>query len=137
MNGTKNSGKVTNASSYLSPNAGKEPEVGGIAGYSNANYTGCENTGDIENGVGFTGGLIGGSGDDTNGFNWTNDLVNCSISGAATAGAVLGRFRNADKGNVLNLGGDGAPFTIKGGAASLPVCGNPNGSTVNEVNVVK
>ena len=138
MSNTKNSGKVSNASSYLSPNAGKEPEVGGIAGYSNANYTGCQNTGDIDNAAaGFSGGFIGGNGDDANGFNWTNDLVNCSISGASTAGAVLGRFRNADKGNNLNLGGEGTPFTIQGAAASLPLCGDPNGSNIIEVNVVK
>ncbi len=61
--------------------------------------------------------------------------MNCDVTGAATTKAsALGRFRSEGT-TVINLGADGAPFAIKGGAASLPVCGLANGNSVNEVNV--
>ena len=40
-----------------------------------------------------------------------------------------------EKGLRFKVTADGAPFAIKGGAASLPVCGLANGNSVNEVNV--
>ncbi len=137
MKNTKNSGKVVNASSYTSDTAGKESEIGGLIGYANANITDCENTGDVSSAAAgsFVGGFVGGFGADPR--TWAGCTVNCNVEGASTSkAAVLGRFRNAGT-NILTLGADGAPFTIKGGAAALPVCALDNGNSITEVNVVK
>ena len=136
MKDTKNTGKVTNASTYTSSTAGKESEVGGIAGYANATFTNVENSAEVASAAegSFASGFVGGFGAATDPFTWTG-TVNCDVTGAATTKAsALGRFRNEGT-TVINLGADGAPFAIKGGAASLPACGLANGNSVNEVNV--
>lgn len=137
MKNTKNSGKVVNASTYTSDTAGKESEIGGLVGYANAEFIGCENTGDVSSAASgsFVSGFVGGFGaaDKT----WAGCTVNCAVEGAATAKAsVLGRFRNAGT-NIVTLGAEGAPFTIKGGATANPICALDNGNTVSETNVVK
>lgn len=136
MKDTKNTGKVTNASTYTSSTAGKESEVGGIAGYANATFTNVENSAEVASAAegSFASGFVGGFGAATDPITWTG-TVNCDVTGAATTKAsALGRFRSEGT-TVINLGADGAPFAIKGGAASLPVCGLANGNSVNEVNV--
>lgn len=136
MKDTKNTGKVVNASTYTSSTAGKESEVAGIAGYANATFTNVENTAEVSSAAegSFVSGFVGGFGAASDPFTWTG-TVNCDVTGAATTKAsAVGRFRNEGT-TVINLGAEGAPFAIKGGAASLPVCGQANGNTVNEVNV--
>ena len=136
MANTKNSGKVVNAVDFTSSTAGKESEVGGIAGYANATFTNVENSAEVASAAegSFASGFVGGFGAATDPITWTG-TVNCDVTGAATTKAsALGRFRSEGT-TVINLGADGAPFAIKGGAASLPVCGLANGNSVNEVNV--
>lgn len=145
LSNLKNSGAVNNQTSYCSTIVGKEPEVGGIAGYSFGNYTNVESTGNITNAAagGATGGIVGGyNSDKGNVSNWNACKVDCTISGAATAGAFLGRFRynstSDDKYNfaTINAGVDGG-MEVAGGAASLPLVGNINGAHVfNCVNLV-
>lgn len=145
LSNLKNSGAVTNQTSYCSTIVGKEPEVGGIAGYSYGNYTNVESTGNITNAAagGATGGIVGGYNSDKDAVtNWNACKVDCTISGAATAGAFLGRFRynsaSDDKYNfaTINAGVDGG-MEVAGGAASLPLVGNINGAHVfNCVNLV-
>ena len=145
LSNLKNSGAVNNQTSYCSTIVGKEPEVGGIAGYSYGNYTNVESTGNITNAAagGATGGIVGGyNSDKGNVSNWNACKVDCTISGAATAGAFLGRFRynsaSDDKYNfaTINAGVDGG-MEVAGGAASLPLVGNINGAHVfNCVNLV-
>ncbi|MBQ2223112.1 MAG: hypothetical protein II421_06895, partial [Bacteroidales bacterium] len=136
MTNTQNTGLVVNASDFTSPTAGKESEVAGIAGYANATFTNVENSAEVASAAegSFVSGFVGGFGAASDPITWTG-TVNCAVSGAATTKAsVLGRFRSEGT-TVINLGADGAPFAIKGGAASLPVCGLANGNSVNEVNV--
>ena len=145
LSNLKNSGAVNNQTSYCSTIVGKEPEVGGIAGYSFGNYTNVESTGNITNAAagGATGGIVGGyNSDKGNVSNWNACKVDCTISSAATAGAFLGRFRynsaSDDKYNfaTINAGVDGG-MEVAGGAASLPLVGNINGAHVfNCVNLV-
>ena len=145
LSNLKNSGAVNNQTSYCSTIVGKEPEVGGIAGYSYGNYTNVESTGNITNAAagGATGGIVGGyNSDKGNVSNWNACKVDCTISSAATAGAFLGRFRynsaSDDKYNfaTINAGVDGG-MEVAGGAASLPLVGNINGAHVfNCVNLV-
>lgn len=145
LSNLKNSGAVNNQTSYCSTIVGKEPEVGGIAGYSFGNYTNVESTGNITNAAagGATGGIVGGyNSDKGNVSNWNACKVDCKISSAATAGAFLGRFRynsaSDDKYNfaTINAGVDGG-MEVAGGAASLPLVGNINGAHVfNCVNLV-
>ena len=145
LSNLKNSGAVNNQTSYCSTIVGKEPEVGGIAGYSYGNYTNVESTGNITNAAagGATGGIVGGYNSEKDAVtNWNACKVDCTISGAATAGAFLGRFRynsaSDDKYNfaTINAGVDGG-MEVAGGAASLPLVGNINGAHVfNCVNLV-
>lgn len=143
MTNGKNSGQVVNASSWCSTVDGKQPEVGGVAGYANATFTNCENTGSLTNGPedGAIGGLVGSHGEYTKAvYEWAGCKVNCSISGNAVAGSVLGKFRyaptNAEAPTVINLGSASGAFTIDGAIASKPLVGNIKGHTVVPVNVV-
>lgn len=142
MTGGKNSGQVSNSSTYCSTVSGKQPEVGGIAGYANAVFTNCENTGPIGNvpDGGFSGGLVGSHGEDTSAIHeWVGGKVNCEIFGGATAGSVLGRFRfvptDASKPTQIDLGSAEAPFYVDGPAASLPLVGTLNNHILNPVAV--
>lgn len=98
MTGVTNSGKVSNASSYLSTTATKESEVGGLVGYFNATIYNCTNTGAVVNNSegSYTSGLFAS----TTETNLTPDgnTVKCPITAASSelAAALLGRHRNAD-----------------------------------------
>ena len=139
INGTvtdcKNSGKVIANKGDVS---GKPAEIGGMIGYLNGTLTGCENTGDVVNAVagaacsGFVGAI------DSISPTWAGNTVNCSVTGEASLGAVLGRFRTDNHSDVLTLGAEGAPFTLKGGVASMPLCAFAlTGNSIAEVNVVR
>ena len=147
FNGTMTNGcntaAVVNSSSWCSSVDGKQPEVGGIAGYANAVFTDCQNTGTVTNtpAGGFTGGFVGSHGEDKDNVHaWVGNTVNCSVAGSATAGAILGRFRyeptDALAPTVIELGSALKPFTVAGAVAALPLVGNVNGHTVTSVNVV-
>ncbi|MBQ7623463.1 MAG: fibronectin type III domain-containing protein [Bacteroidales bacterium] len=136
MLNTTNSGDVVNASSYTSSTAGKETEVGGLAGYANATFTGCNQTGKVSSVASgsFVGGIAGGLG--AADLTWAGCTVDCAIEGDATKACVLGRWRSAGT-NILTLGEEGSPFTIKGASASLPLVGLDNGNSVSEANVIR
>ncbi|MBR3074576.1 MAG: fibronectin type III domain-containing protein [Bacteroidales bacterium] len=147
LNGTlangKNSGAVVNESSWCSTVKGKQPEVGGVVGYANAVFSGCSNTGDVTNAPagGFTGGFVGSHGEDKEAAHvWDDCTVNCAVSGPATAGSVLGRFRYAPTDPAvptqIDLGSSAGAFSISGAVTSLPLVGVINGHTVNTVNVL-
>ena len=147
FNGTLTNGSniaaVVNSSTWCSTVSGKEPEVGGVAGYANAVFTDCQNTGTVTNtpAGGYTGGFVGSHGEDAENVHaWVGNTVNCSIAGSATAAAVLGRFRYAPTDaltpTVIELGSGVKPFTVAGAVAALPLVGNVNGHTVTSVNVV-
>ncbi|MBQ9462112.1 MAG: fibronectin type III domain-containing protein [Bacteroidales bacterium] len=123
----KNSGKVVNNTAYVSPyddgNGGdKLAEIGGLAGYANAVFTGCSNTGDVSSNApkGFVSGFVGGFGDAD--AVWTDGSVKCKVTADATKASVLGRFRKAS-GKTITLSG----FSIEGDAASLPIIGTTAG----------
>ena len=138
MTNGKNSGKVSYPNSYISPTDGKQAEVGGLIGYANAYLTGCTNTGDVNCAPegGYAGGLIGSHGANANVpvVEHKGCTINCKVEGAATKGSVLGKFRYAPKSDFVltsvAFGTDAAPFTISGGAASLPVVGDAKGHNV-------
>ncbi len=135
MKTTSNSGKVENVINYTSATAGKESEIGGLIGYVNAVITDCENTGNVVNAAegGFAGGICGGAGD--NARTWSGCTVSGTVSGVATKGSVLGRFRNSGT-TVITLGTAAKPVTISGTASLLPLCGNLNGNSITDANVV-
>ena len=135
MKTTSNSGKVENVINYTSATAGKESEIGGLIGYVNAVITDCENTGNVVNAAegGFAGGICGGAG--AKARTWSGCTVSGTVSGAATKGSVLGRFRNSGT-IVITLGTAAKPVTISGTASLLPLCGNLNGNSIIDANVV-
>ena len=138
ISNSKNSGKVAYKNSYISPTDGKAAEVGGLVGYANAYFDNCENTGDVTCAPagGFAGGLIGSHGSNVNEpvIEHKGCKVNCKVDGDAVKGSVLGKFRYAPKSDfaqtAVAFGTEDSPFTISGGAAELPVVGQPFGHIV-------
>ncbi len=147
LDGLKNSGEVIYPKTYCSDVDGKQPEVGGIAGYA---YTeganNFENTGKLTNAAegGSIGGLFGSHNPDAGrSFEWSNCTVNCTIEGAATAGSLLGKFRYAytDKTKApatIKFGTAEGPVKVEGDAAvlKLPLVGNANGNVGMPINVI-
>ena len=131
-----NAGTVTYESTYVSTEAGKEPEVGGLAGYINADMTGCESAGDVTAAAGFAGGIAGGCGQDTNGLIWKATDVNCNVTSAGSASAVLARFRDSGT-TVLTLGAEGEPIRVTDALDALPICAELKGNAIAEVNVIR
>ena len=119
--------------------------IGGLVGYANAYFDNCENTGDVTCAPagGFAGGLIGSHGSNVNEpvIEHKGCKVNCKVDGDAVkvirisvADVVLGKFRYAPKSDfaqtAVAFGTEDSPFTISGGAAELPVVGQPFGHIV-------
>lgn len=145
VTGCSNSGAVT-VTNAVSPE-GKETEVGGLIGYAYVQtLKSCENTGNVSCDCegSFAGGLVGGNNSDKNGASlWSGSKINCTVSGQATKGAILGRFRYNtsadDKYNhhTITVGEDGAPVEVDGAVAELPLVGQINGKHVfRRMNVI-
>ncbi len=109
------------------PAAGKEHEVGGLVGYTNASIYNCTVDGTLVNNVAgtYAGGLLGGFGEANKQVDGCT--INVAVSGAATAGSILGQFR---KDSVYTLYYSNT--VISPACSSLPVCGNPRNSFVVE-----
>ncbi len=126
MTACKNEGPVQ------APNAsnatGKETELGGVAGYVNGSLVNCISKGAITTGPAGTycGGLIGGFGDANQQMDGCT--VDCTVSGAATIGAILGRYRSPTAVRTLYY----KNMTFGTDWASLPMIGYPNGCTAAE-----
>ena len=137
MTGCANSGTVTYEPTYVSTEAGKEPEIGGIAGYVNGSMTDVESKGAVVANAGFAGGIAGGAGQDTtNGLLWKATDVDCTVTSAGTAAAVLARFREEGT-TVLTLGAENEPVRITDALDELPICAELKGNTIAEVNVIR
>lgn len=145
VNGCENIGSVS-VINAVSPE-GKETEVGGLIGYAYAQtLKSCVNTGNVSCDCegSFAGGLVGGNNSDKDGASlWSGSKINCTVSGQATKGAILGRFRYntsaADKYNhhTITAGEDGAPVEVDGAVAELPLVGEINGKHVfRRMNVI-
>ncbi len=125
MSDCTNTGAVSAANSGNA--SGKESEVGGIVGYANASFSGCSNTGAITTGPAGTycGGLIGGFG--AANLLVYNGSVDCAITGEATTGSILGRYRTTTDVYYIYY-----TTTIGSGLSSLSINGAENcGGAVN------
>ena len=109
------------------PAAGKEHEVGGLVGYTNADIYNCEVSGTLVNNVAgtYSGALLGGFGEANKQVDGCT--INVAVSGAATAGSILGQFRN-DSVYTLYY----SNTVISPACSDLPLCGNPRNSFVVE-----
>ena len=109
------------------PAAGKEHEVGGLVGYTNADIYNCEVSGTLVNNVAgtYSGALLGGFGEANKQVDGCT--INVAVSGAATAGSILGQFR---KDSVFTLYYSNT--VISPACSALPLCGNPRNSSVVE-----
>ena len=109
------------------PAAGKEHEVGGLVGYTNADIYNCEVSGTLVNNVAgtYSGALLGGFGEANKQVDGCT--INVAVSGAATAGSILGQFRN-DSVYTLYY----SNTVISPACSALPLCGNPRNSFVVE-----
>ena len=137
MTGCYNAGTVTYEPTYVSGEAGKEPEVGGIAGYVNGSMTDVASKGAVVANAGFAGGIAGGAGQDlTNGLLWKATDVDCSVTSAGTAAAVLARFREEGT-TVLTLGAENEPVRVTDVLDALPLCAELKGNSIAEVNVIR
>ena len=124
VDGARNSGEVIYSKTYCSETEGKQPEVGGIAGYGYARFgfKNMENTGKLTNAAegGAVGGLLGSYNYSGNAnTTWSDCVVNCTIAGPATAGSLLGKFRNTESQADIDAGK--APATIVFGTSDGPV----------------
>lgn len=133
MTGNINSGQISIAN-ILSP-SGKESEIGGLIGYANATLSGNTFSGTISSTASsiHVGGLAGGFDGDKH--VWSGDTVSGTITASGVKGSIIGKYRSGGKN--LTLGAEGAPETIKGELKSWNLCGDLNGSTITETNVVK
>ena len=107
------------------PAAGKEHEVGGLVGYTNADIYNCTVSGTVTNNVSgtYVGGLLGGFG--ANNRQLDGCTINTTVSGEATAGSILGQFRGDDpkKGPVVTTLYY-SNIVISSACSGLPICGN-------------
>ncbi len=133
MTGCESKGDMS-APNAIATTVAKESEIGGLAGYSNANYSSnvVECTITTAGADTFCGGLVGGIGANEEAKSYKGNTINATINGAATKGYIAGRFRyEVSETNPLTtiyykdnvLGGN---------VADLPVCGNANGHSFVE-----
>lgn len=107
------------------PAAGKEHEVGGLVGYTNADIYNCTVSGTVTNNVSgtYVGGLLGGFG--ANNRQLDGCTINTTVSGEATAGSILGQFRGDDpKKEPVVTTLYYSNIVISPACSGLPICGN-------------
>lgn len=110
---------------------GKEPEIGSIAGYSNASFTNVtvNNNVTIEaGGTSYYGGVTGGFGQATK--QWSGCTINTTLntSGSVTTARLIGRYRNDGTGYTVYY----KDMTFGGNIGSLGLLGYPNNGSVAE-----
>ena len=112
---------------------GKEPEIGTLVGYSNADFYDCTATNNVSieaAGTSFYGGVTGGFGKDV-----VKQVSGCTINttlnttGSVTSAKLLGRYRNNPSTGTIIYYKD---MTFGGNIGSLGLLGLANGGTVEE-----
>lgn len=113
--------------------SGKEPEIGTLVGYSNAEFFDCTATNSVSieaAGTSFYGGISGGFGKDVI-KQWSGCTINTTLNttGPVTSAKLLGRYRNnPSDGSVIYY----KDMTFGGNIGSLGFLGLANGGSVVE-----